>query len=73
MTLHTGHELLQAAKNGSYGIGAFNTDNLEITLAIIEAAEETRSPVMLAITAGALKYTRERIAPITLALSLIHI
>jgi len=67
MTLHTGHELLQRARSGGYGIGAFNTDNLEITLAIIEAAEETRSPVMLAITAGALKYTRERIAAIALA------
>lgn len=67
MTLHTGHDILQRAQAGRYGIGAFNTDNLEITLAIIEAAEETRSPVMLAITAGALKYTRNRIATIALA------
>ena len=67
MTLHTGHRLLRDARAGRYGVGAFNTDNLEITLAIVEAAEETRSPVMLAITAGALKYTRERIVPIALA------
>ena len=46
------------ARNYKYGVGAFNTDNLETTQAITEAAEETRSPVMLAITKDTMKYSR---------------
>jgi len=67
MTLHTGLDILGKAQAGKYGVGAFNTDNLETTLAIVEAAEETRSPILLAITAGALKYSSNRIVDIALA------
>jgi fructose-bisphosphate aldolase class II len=67
MSLHTGLEILASAQAGKYGVGAFNTDNLETTLAIVEAAEETRSPILLAITAGALKYSSNRIVDIALA------
>lgn len=67
MTLKTGLEILKAAQVGHYGVGAFNTDNLETTLAIMEAAEETRSPILMAITAGALKYSSKRIVDIALA------
>ncbi|MBX2882991.1 MAG: class II fructose-bisphosphate aldolase family protein [Granulosicoccus sp.] len=67
MTLHTGLEILERAQAGKYGVGAFNTDNLETTLAIVEAAEETRSPILMAITAGALKYSSKRIVDIALA------
>lgn len=67
MTLKTGLEILKDAQTGKYGVGAFNTDNLETTLAIMEAAEETQSPILLAITAGALKYSSERIVDIALA------
>lgn len=56
MALHTGLEILQAARQGKYGVGAFNTNNMEITQAILEAAEETRSPVILALSEGAIKY-----------------
>lgn len=66
MTLKTGEEILKAAQSGGYGVGAFNTDNLETTLAIMEAAEETRSPLMLAITAGAMKYSSKRIVDIAM-------
>jgi len=66
MTLETGLTILQAAKDGRYGVGAYNTDNLETTLAIMEAAEETRSPVMLAITAGAMNYSSKRVVDIAL-------
>lgn len=66
MTLHTGLDILKAAQQGGYGVGAYNTDNLETTLAIMQAAEETRSPVMLAITSGALSYSKKRIADIAL-------
>lgn len=66
MTIETGLQLLKAAQTGRYGVGGFNTDNLETTLAIMEAAEETRSPVMLAITAGAMKYSSKKIVDIAL-------
>lgn len=67
MTIHTGLDILSKAQAGKYGVGAFNTDNLETTLAIVEAAEETRSPILMAITAGALKYSSKRIVDIAIA------
>lgn len=66
MTLATGNELLARARAEGYAVGAFNTDNLETTQAIVEAAEATRSPVMLAITEGAMRYSRERVVDIAL-------
>ncbi|MDZ7707316.1 MAG: class II fructose-1,6-bisphosphate aldolase [Trueperaceae bacterium] len=56
MPLMTGLDILKAARDGQYGVGAFNTNDMEITQAILEAAEETRSPVLLALSEGALKY-----------------
>ena len=56
MALKTGLDILQAARDGSYGVGAFNTNDMEITQAILEAAEETRSPVLVALSEGAIKY-----------------
>jgi len=64
MALKTGLEILKAAQVGHYGVGAFNIDNMEIAQAVIEAAEETNSPVLMAITAGALKYSGTRIVDI---------
>ncbi|AHI53762.1 fructose/tagatose bisphosphate aldolase, class II [Spiroplasma sabaudiense Ar-1343] len=48
-------ELLKARANG-YAVPAFNFDNLEMAKGIIEAAEETRSPVILMVTESAAKY-----------------
>ncbi|ATZ18397.1 tagatose 1,6-diphosphate aldolase [Williamsoniiplasma somnilux] len=48
-------ELLKARKGG-YAIPAFNFDNLEMMKGIIEAAEETKSPVILMVTESAAKY-----------------
>lgn len=45
----------QAQKNG-YAIGCFNTSDLEITKAIILAAEEQNAPVMIATTPKAIEY-----------------
>ncbi|HEX7004796.1 MAG TPA: class II fructose-1,6-bisphosphate aldolase [Trueperaceae bacterium] len=56
MALRSGLEILAAARAGRYGVGAFNTNNMEITQAILEAAEESRSPVIVAISEGGLKY-----------------
>jgi fructose-bisphosphate aldolase class II len=49
-------ELLSRAKQSGYAVGAFNTNNLEITLSIVEAASAERSPVILADSPGAMKY-----------------
>lgn len=56
MGLVTGLDILRAARKGGYGVGAFNTNDMEITQAIVEAAEETRSPVIVALSEGALKF-----------------
>lgn len=64
MGLETGLTILQAARVGQYGVGAFNTNNLEFTQAIIEAAEETRSPVIVAMSEGAIKYGGPALAEI---------
>ena len=56
MPLVTGLEILAAAREHGYGVGAFNTNDMEITQAILEASEEARSPVLIAISEGGLKY-----------------
>jgi ketose-bisphosphate aldolase len=48
--------LLAAARAGGYAIGAFNTYNLEITQAIIRAAEAQSAPVIVQTGASALDY-----------------
>ncbi|MBC7645717.1 MAG: class II fructose-1,6-bisphosphate aldolase [Pseudopedobacter sp.] len=54
--LVTGSEILVPARNGKYGVPSFNTNNLEITQAIIHTAEKLRSPVLVQISEGARKY-----------------
>ena len=49
-------EMLTKAKAGQYAVGQFNINNLEWTKAILLAAEETRSPVILGVSEGAGKY-----------------
>ena len=52
-------QLLDHAADHQYGVPAFNVNNLEQIHAIMEAAEETRSPVILQASAGARKYAGE--------------
>lgn len=49
-------EMLNKAVEGHYAIGQFNINNLEWTKAILQAAEETKSPVILGVSGGAGKY-----------------
>ncbi|HEY8487847.1 MAG TPA: class II fructose-bisphosphate aldolase, partial [Thermaerobacter sp.] len=56
MPLVTGIELLEDARKRDYAVGAFNVNNMEIIQAIIAAAEEERSPVILQASQGAIKY-----------------
>ena len=52
-------QLLDHAAEHGYGVPAFNVNNLEQIQAIMEAAEESRSPVILQASAGARKYAGE--------------
>jgi len=54
--LVTNKELLDAAKEGGYAVGAFNINNMEFIQAITSAAEELKSPVIIAVSEGAIKY-----------------
>lgn len=56
MPLVSGTEILQAARKGGYAIGAFNTNNLEWTQAILQAAEAKKAPVLIQTSMGAAKY-----------------
>ena len=49
-------EMLKKAEAGHYALGAFNTNNLEWTLALLQAAEEAKSPLIIQCTAGAAKW-----------------
>lgn len=48
--------MLQSAQKGHYGLGAFNTNNLEWATSILDAAEELQSPVIIQCTGGAAKW-----------------
>ena len=50
------NRILPKARRCGYAVGAFNTSNLEITQAIIEAAEDLRAPVMVATSEKAIRY-----------------
>ena len=52
-------QVLDHAAEHGYGVPAFNVNNLEQVLAIMEAAQETDSPVILQASAGARKYAGE--------------
>lgn len=54
--LTTNKEIMKAARAGGYAVGAFNINNMEFLQAITGAAEELRSPVIIAVSEGALKY-----------------
>ncbi|MBQ7604489.1 MAG: class II fructose-1,6-bisphosphate aldolase [Clostridia bacterium] len=58
MALVTTTEMFRKAYKGGYAIGAFNINNMEIIQAITEAAQETQSPVILQVSAGARKYAK---------------
>ncbi|MFW5889146.1 MAG: class II fructose-1,6-bisphosphate aldolase [Bacillota bacterium] len=56
MGLVSAKEMLEKAHKNNYAIGHFNINNLEWTKAILLAAEENKSPVILGVSEGANKY-----------------
>lgn len=56
MSLVTSKQLLLDAQSGGYAVGAFNVENMEMIKAVIAAAEEMKSPVILQTTPSTVKY-----------------
>ncbi len=56
MPLVSMKEMLITAKEKQYAVGQFNLNNLEFTQAILQAAEEEKSPVILGVSEGAARY-----------------
>lgn len=50
-------KIITQAKEKKYAVGAFNTSNLEITLAIVRAAVKMKSPVIIQTSESAIKYS----------------
>ncbi|WP_142414276.1 class II fructose-1,6-bisphosphate aldolase [Hathewaya massiliensis] len=58
MPLVTTKEMFKKAFEGGYAVGAFNINNMEIIQAIVDAAKEKKSPVILQVSSSAMKYMR---------------
>ena len=56
MSLVTTKQLMLDAQAGGYAIGAFNVENMEMVQAVVAAAEEMNSPVIMQTTPGTIKY-----------------
>ena len=81
--LVTNKEILCVAVAKGYAVGAFNINNLETLLAVVEASVEEKSPVIVAVTPSAIKYagleylagivkTAGELAPVPMSLHLDH-
>jgi len=81
--LVTNKEILSAAMAKGYAVGAFNINNLETLLAVVEASVEEKSPLIVAVTPSAIKYAgleylvtmikiAEKMAPVPMTLHLDH-
>ena len=56
--LVTTKDMFEKSMKEGFAIGAFNVNNMEIVQAIVDAAAETKSPVILQASASAIKYAR---------------
>ena len=58
MSLVTTKEMFKKSMDEHFAIGAFNVNNMEIIQGIVDAAAEENSPVILQVSASAIKYAR---------------
>ena len=58
MPLVTTKEMFEKSIKEGFAIGAFNVNNMEIIQAIVDAAQEENSPVILQASSSAIKYAR---------------
>lgn len=56
MTIVSGQAVVQTAREQGYAVGAFNTNNLEWTQAILRVAQAKQAPTMIAVSMGAINY-----------------
>ncbi len=81
--LVTNKDLMVPARKSGYAIGAFNVQNLESMSAVVEAATEEKSPLIMQITPSVIKYaglqyitslakTATQLAPVPMAIHLDH-
>ncbi|MGO5052071.1 class II fructose-1,6-bisphosphate aldolase [Lachnospiraceae bacterium LCP25S3_G4] len=56
MALVSSNKVLKSAQEGKYAVGAFNAENMEMVQAIIAAAEEEKSPVIIQTTPSTIAY-----------------
>lgn len=54
--LVNGNDIFKAARENHYAVGAYNTNNLEWTRALLRGAKETRTPLLIQVSTGAAKY-----------------
>jgi fructose-bisphosphate aldolase class II len=81
--LVTNGDLMVPARRKAFALGAFNINNLETVLAVSEAADEEKSPAIMAVTPSAIRYggllylarivkTAAEISPVPMSLHLDH-
>ena len=56
MPLVTTKEMFRKAYEGGYAVGAFNVDDIDIMQGVLAGAARTNSPVIIAVSEGALKF-----------------
>ncbi len=54
-------EIMKNAEEKGYAVGAFNVENMEMAQAVIKAAEDLNSPVILQTTSSTLKYAKPNV------------
>lgn len=54
--LVNGNDIFKTARENHYAVGAYNTNNLEWTRALLRGAKETRTPLLIQVSTGAAKY-----------------
>ena len=54
--LVNGNDIFKAARENHSAVGAYNTNNLEWTRALLRGAKETRTPLLIQVSTGAAKY-----------------
>ncbi|GIO35092.1 MULTISPECIES: class II fructose-1,6-bisphosphate aldolase [Paenibacillus] len=65
-------DMLNKALEGKYAVGQFNINNLEWTQAILLAAEEEKSPVILGVSEGAARHMSGFYTVVKMVEGLIH-
>ncbi|ULO07460.1 class II fructose-1,6-bisphosphate aldolase [Paenibacillus sp. 19GGS1-52] len=72
MPLVSMKDMLHKALEGKYAVGQFNINNLEWTQAILGAAEEEKSPVILGVSEGAARHMGGFYTVVKMVEGLIH-